>query len=278
MIGLQTKYIFSGHESFHCRQLWLKKGYDYITEDRSFTDSDAVVTLGVGKNMVTSIKFWLKAFNLLDTDERLSALADFLFVPGGFDPFLEDDQSLWMLHYQLIKTNFSSIYSLIFNEFRKEKMEFTKEQFQTFALRKIDNVNLKTVADDFDVFKKMYLNKSEDGKISEDSFLGLLADLQLLKLKHKGTYYINQSERPTLSPKVLLYSILDNERYGYSVSLQSLENDEDSPGSIFALSRQDLLDKIEVLVATHDWINYNDQAGVKELQFKHKPEPLSIFK
>ena len=76
----------------------------------------------------------------------------------------------------------------------------------------------------------------------------------------------------------MLYTILDNERYGYSISMQSLENDEDSPGSVFALSRQDLLDKIELLTSTYDWITYNDQAGVKELQFKHKPsDPLSIF-
>jgi hypothetical protein len=277
MIGLSIRYTFSGHESFHCRQLWLKKGYDHLQQERSFTDPDAVITLGVGKNMVTSIKFWLKAFNLIDIGDRPTPFADFLFSARGFDPYLEDDQSLWLLHYELIKNKFSSIYSLIFNEFRKEKMLFTKEQFQAFALRKIEQVNLKTVADDFDVFKKMYLNKSEDGKMNEDSFLGLLADLQLLKLQSKGVYYINQTERPNLTPQVLLYAILDNERYGYSISLQSLENDEDSPGNIFALSRQDLLDKIELLVANYDYITYNDQAGVKELQFKHKPAPLSIF-
>ncbi|RYG02779.1 MAG: DUF4007 family protein, partial [Chitinophagaceae bacterium] len=24
-----TKYTFSGHETFHCRHLWLKKGYEF---------------------------------------------------------------------------------------------------------------------------------------------------------------------------------------------------------------------------------------------------------
>jgi hypothetical protein len=279
MISIPVKYTFSGHESFHCREMWLKKGYDHLTAGRSFNDPDAVVSLGVGKNMVTSMKFWLRAFDLLDENDRPNAFADFLFRPvGGFDPFLEDDQSLWLLHYQLVKHGFSSIYKLIFNEFRKEKIQFTKEQFQAFALRKINNANLKTVADDFDVFKKMYLSKSEDSKVAEDSFLGLLADLQLLRLQQKGTYYIEQTERPTLSAKVLLYTILDNENYGYSVSLQALENDEDSPGTIFALSRQNLLDKIEELTAAYDWINYSDQAGVRELQFRQKPaDLLSIF-
>ena len=37
------KYTFSGHDSFQCRQLWLKKGYDYVHEWQSFNDEDAVV-------------------------------------------------------------------------------------------------------------------------------------------------------------------------------------------------------------------------------------------
>ena len=46
------KYVFSGHESFPCKTLWLKKGYDFVANDYMFNDSDAVVRLGVGKNMV----------------------------------------------------------------------------------------------------------------------------------------------------------------------------------------------------------------------------------
>jgi hypothetical protein len=278
LIADNIKYTFSGHESFHCRQLWLKKGYDYLKSGKSFNDPDAVVALGVGKNMVTSIKFWLKAFNLIDNGEQIMPFADFLFSPDGFDPYLEDDQSLWLLHYQLIKNNFSSIYYLIFNAFRKEKMQFSKENFQTFVVRILENVNIKTVGDDFDVFKKMYLNKSEDNKLTEDSFLGLLSDLQLLKLYEKGTYYIDQAVRPSLSLEVLLYAILDTYPFSSSISLHTLENDENSPGNIFALSRQDLLDKIEQLTDKYKWLTYNDQAGIKELQFKEKPlDHFSLF-
>ena len=27
------KYCFSGHESFPCKSLWLKKGYDFVVQD-----------------------------------------------------------------------------------------------------------------------------------------------------------------------------------------------------------------------------------------------------
>ena len=53
---LINKYTFSGHETFACKSLWLKKGYDFVKDGHSFNDEDAVVALGVGKNMVSSIR------------------------------------------------------------------------------------------------------------------------------------------------------------------------------------------------------------------------------
>lgn len=63
------KLTFSGHDSFQCRSLWLKKGYDFVKAGRSFTDEDAVVELGVGKNMVNAIRYWMKAFGLTNPDD-----------------------------------------------------------------------------------------------------------------------------------------------------------------------------------------------------------------
>lgn len=61
-------YKFSGHESFPCKSLWLKKGYDFVANKNNFNSPDAVITLGVGKNMVSSIRFWLRAFGITDND------------------------------------------------------------------------------------------------------------------------------------------------------------------------------------------------------------------
>ena len=51
-----SKYTFSGHETFACKSLWLKKGCDFVKDGHSFNDEDAVVALGVGKNMVSSTR------------------------------------------------------------------------------------------------------------------------------------------------------------------------------------------------------------------------------
>ncbi|WP_181308787.1 DUF4007 family protein [Rufibacter sp. XAAS-G3-1] len=291
----RIKYSFSGHESFQCRQLWLKKGFDYIKAGGSFHSESAVVDLGVGKNMVASIRYWLKAFNIVDSQDAITDFGSFLLGDDGKDPFLEDSASLWLLHYQLVSKGMASIYFLIFNEFRKEKIQFTKDTFVNYIKRKAETEkglgsNLKTVGDDFDVFRKLYLSSNDDAKSSiEDSFSGILTELGLLKsmmqireengkkLK-QDFFYIDNTERLSLPAEVLLYAICFNPTYGASISLQSLENDINSPGNIFALNRAGLVSKIEEAVELYPFITYTDQAGIKELQFKKEIEPLEILK
>ena len=91
------RYCFSGHESFPCKSMWQKKGYDYLVEHNKFTDLGAVVKLGVGKNMVQSIRFWLRAFDLLNDDEA-TEIAHYLFDErDGREPYAEDNATQWIL-------------------------------------------------------------------------------------------------------------------------------------------------------------------------------------
>ena len=280
-----TKYTFSGHDSFQCRQLWLKKGYDYVQEGKNFNDEDAVVQLGVGKNMVSSIRFWLKAFNIIDNKDNPTEFGKRLFDDeNGYDPFLEDEASLWLLHYHLVKNGFSSIYSIIFNEFRKEKLFFNKETFVNYVKRIGEsnsdlNFNENTVAKDFIVFANLYKNDTESKDI-EDSFSGILSEIELLKTTGKGKeeqFYIENTERDNLPGAVVLFTILDNPNYGNSISLNSLEFDFNSPGSIFALNRSGLMNKISEIVSEFKDITFTDQAGIKELQFKKKSDAFTIL-
>ena len=73
-----SKFVFSGHESFPCKTLWLKKGYDFVAQGKDFNSPEAVIDLGVGKNMVASIRYWLKVFGVCRNDQR-TWLGDYLF-------------------------------------------------------------------------------------------------------------------------------------------------------------------------------------------------------
>ena len=107
------KYSFSGHESFPCKTLWLKKGYDFITNGGDFNAVEAVVRLGVGKNMVSSIRYWIKAFGF--NNEKTKRIVKYIFdTDEGKDPFVEDIGTLWLLHFLLICTREASLYNLFF--------------------------------------------------------------------------------------------------------------------------------------------------------------------
>ncbi len=54
---MKEQYKFSGHETFHCRHFWLKKGYDFVNQGHTFSEDTAVVDLGVGQNMVKPINY-----------------------------------------------------------------------------------------------------------------------------------------------------------------------------------------------------------------------------
>ena len=90
------KYAFSGHESFQCKGLWLKKGYDYAKAGLSFTDDYAVVELGVGKNMVASIRYWLRAFGITNDNGVPTEIGKYLLDDNGADPYIEDTATLWL--------------------------------------------------------------------------------------------------------------------------------------------------------------------------------------
>lgn len=277
-----TKYTFSGHESFHCRHLWLKKGYDFIKSGKLFSDESAVLELGVGKNMVNSIRFWMKAFNILDDKEKITPFADKLLNDkNGWDKYLEDEASLWLLHYQLVKKGFASTYYMIFNEFRREKIEFTRANFESYVQRKSEEFgfqfNKNTVKDDFDVFLKMYLGSDT----KEEGFGGIMIELNFVKSIGRGEnkyFVIENSERPELPDEIVLYSILDSANFDASLNLSTIEHEPNSVGSIFAINRVGLFNKIEGITEKFKKeVHFSDHAGVRELQFKSKPDPLTVL-
>jgi len=276
-----TKPIFSGHETFQCRHLWLKKGYDFVKSGKAFSDEDAVVELGVGKNMVTSIRYWMRAFNILEGNDHISGFADYLFGEDGRDPYLEDDASLWLLHYNLVRKGYATTYSLIFNELRKERMEFSKENFSKFLELKSKTdlpfqFNKNTVESDFEVFVKLYFGSDAANKDKEEIVSGIFQELNLIRAIQRGKqptlYHIKTDEKEALPSEIFLFVLLTDPNIGMSVSLDALERNYNSVGSIFAINRSGLVQKIESLCEKHPFLVYKDDAGIRELQFKSKPK------
>lgn len=273
---------FTGHETFVARTFWPKKGYDYLKSGKRFSDEDAVVHLGVGKNMVPSIQFWMKALGLIDLETgSITEIADFIFDDNGSDPLLEDIGTIWLLHYLLVKTNYSSIYRLVFNELRKERSSFKKEQLLSYIRRKYLDIdssafNPKTIGKDISVFIRTYrkLNYSAVTKNFEDEVSGLMLELELLpstieeeleegsgKKKKVEWFHINGGSRPTLPSEIVLFTILDSFEGSNNIAFRRLEIEENCPALVFLLSKEALYDKLKELESIVDGVTITETAG-----------------
>ncbi len=280
------KPIFSGHESFACRQFWLKKAYDYTESGGSFSDPDAVVHLGVGKNMVTSIQYWAKAFGVIDDNHSSSELASRLFSDSGWDPYLEDIGSLYLLHYSLVSTGKATIFPLAFNEFHKERLEFTRDQLQRFLNRKCEeyeiNVSAKTLERDATTFVRTYLQPDRESRNIEDDYSGLLFDLafveqvQQAESANRIRYRLENRDREQLPAEVVLYTILDKNP-DLSVSFSNLLAQDNSPGAVFALTSDGLLHIINEIVIEFDYALPIYCRSMSELQFINRPDKWSVL-
>src|SRR5262245_44093444 len=95
-----VRFRYSGHDTFPCRYTWLPKAVHHLNGNINlFADEDdAMVQLGVGKNMVRAIRFWADAAEIaIPAPKQGLAVSEFgsaLLGPGGYDRFLEDIKTL----------------------------------------------------------------------------------------------------------------------------------------------------------------------------------------
>ena len=272
--------IFSGHESFACKSHWLKRGYDFVRGENNFNDDDAVVRLGVGKNMVASIKFWLKAIGLLK-DAGLVALANHLFDDdNGKDPYLEDIGTLWLLHFLLIQTDYATIYKTTFVDYHRQRNIIEKSKLQNYikhicfdetGYKNLYNDN--TVKRDIGVMLHNYCAKN-GGNVNIEDSNSLFAPLNLICETEKNTYRFNYDTRSDVPSLIFLYALLVKFEGRNSISFEDIAE----LALIFCLTNNDLLDIINYLCDLYpSEIVFSDVAGIKELQFRATLNSIDVL-
>jgi hypothetical protein len=163
---------FARHETFHPRFGWLKKGFDWAERDSGiFLKDDAPVRLGVGKNMVRSIRYWCSAFKVLENDTP-SDFGEKLLGDGGWDEFLEDPASLWLLHWNLLKpTCEAAAWYFMFHVFRQ--VEFSADDLLEALCKYRDSLGSRIVdaslQKDISCIVRMYVEQGSKTGASEDS-------------------------------------------------------------------------------------------------------------
>lgn len=286
---------FAGHETFCLRYGWLKKAVDATHSDPLvFTRDDAVITLGVGKNMVRSIRHWGLMTGILEESPdqpnnrgrhiRPSELGRLLFSAEGIDPYLEEPGTLWLLHWHLAsRPDGPTTWYQAFNHFPES--EFTKERLNAWLGNLVEQAQWVRVADsslkrDVDVFVRSYVpSRASKTLVLEDSLDSPLAELGLIQEIEGGRIYaFTRGEHSSLPLSVFTYALLDYWQSAAAhrevLSFDELAFQPGSPGRVFKLSENAVSDYLESLERfTDKAIGYDVTGGLRQV-YRRRPSAL----
>lgn len=274
------KASFGRHETFALRYSWLTKGFQAFEKNKSiFSSDEATIELGVGKNMVNAIKYWLRASSmLLDTDEGLEAsgLGKAIFADDGWDPYLEDETTLWLIHWQLVtNAELTTAWYWFFNCFHK--VEFTSEDAEESLAEFVrNNLNGKhserTVKQEVAMILRMYCPSKSNAKSIEERLDSPLASLKLVTaVENRHSYRSYGNLQPSLPIELIGYAAneLFKQRQTEFLLVSDLmygPKNGIALGSVFRLKESALLAKLEDLVKAYPNIfQINETAGVNQL-------------
>jgi hypothetical protein len=290
-------FSFSGHETFVFRYGWLKKAYDAVIENpQIFGDDQAIVTLGVGKNMVRSIRHWALATGVLAEEPKTrgtqlctTPLADFLFGSAGHDPYLEDPNTLWLLHWNLLSnrqrctTWFWAFYMLSANEFTRDGL--MQSLIEEMRRSDVGAPNENTLRRDVEVFVRCYVPaRAARGVVVEDSLDCPLAELNLIE-EDEGSgsvYRIRRGPKPGLNDRVFAFALADFwERVApdrESMAFSEIAYATGGPGNGFKLDENSLIERLERLeFLTNGELSYTETAGLKQVYGRPSKDKLGYL-
>lgn len=287
-----NKATFGRHETFSLRYGWLTKGFQAFQCDNGIFNSDeATVHLGVGKNMVNSIRYWLRAAQMLEMSHdglQSTEIGKAIFSGQGWDPYLEDEATLWLIHW-LISSNaeLATAWFWFFNCFHKA--EFTVDEAAN-ALVEFVNQNLtgkhseRTVRHEINLILRMYSQAKLTAKVELEDILDVpLASLRLISIGAAPQSYLSRPERRNNLP-LDVFGFAINEVFNHRNNVSSLpmadlmygEKHGIAVGSVFRLTESELLAKLERLVERYPNIfQINETAGINQL-FRNKKDVESL--
>ena len=281
---------FARHETFHPRYGWLKKAVDAAgAPDDVFNRDEAVVDLGVGKNMVRSIRHWGHAFKLLEHEavdgsrrprSRPSSIGKDIFSDGGIDPYCELPGTLWLLQWWLLAPrSISPVWWLAFNEF--PGVEFSEEELQQFVLDRISDwahPHPSSVKKDVSALLRMYSSGEGVRATFDDRIDCPFRDLGLIQPSSvsPGDYRFLLGPKATLPSLTFAACVLDfairTDDEARTVNLSRALAEVGSPGRAFKLSDKAALDLLEDAVLHTEHLKLTSAAGMPQLTIVGAPE------
>jgi hypothetical protein len=285
---------FSGHETFPLRYGWLKKAFDAVaaTEDESenkwvFLRDDAIARLGVGKNMVASMRHWANAVDIIDESPasngiRTTEFGRKLFSDRGLDPFMEHPATLWLAHWKLAARAEKTTWFWTFNHYTAvtfEREQLVKGLERVVSERRWSRVALMTIKNDVSCFVRTYVAQPASGLAGNDDALeSPLTELGVIKpIGKRDGFRLVRGPKSSLGDGVFVFALIDFwSRYSKSATLsfEAIAHEPGSPGRVFLLEENDVVDRLVSLDDyTRGLLRWSETAGLKQVVREAPIEP-----
>ena len=279
--------VFSGHESFACRYGWLPKLYNALIDDPELFVSDerAILHLGLGRNMIKSIRFWGETFGLTYTSDRKVRVSEFarklLDTGTGLDPYLETPDALWRLHWRLTVHGGLGAWSVAFLD--TYDREITRERFvaavRAQASQVRGTITSATASNHIDILIRTYVASQYSEGSPEETLGSPFQELELIRLILPAgipTLRFSRGPKHNLDIKAFAFVLHDfwqGTAVGSStLSFRSLMLSHAAPGSVLMLDEPSLYAKLDELCSVSRQLTMrSDGAGGFDLTCEGNP-------
>ncbi len=274
----------SGHETFPLRYGWLKKAFEAVQASKDqghnksiFSGEDAIARFGLGKNMVSSMRHWAAAAGVIEDSrvDRPTTLGRSLFGADGLDPYMEDPATSWLVHWQLCGRPNKTTYFWAFSHY--PALSFERETLVK-ALNKLakerdwSRAAEATIRRDVICFVRTYVAQRSSRQASqEDALESPLTELGLIKrVGRSERFRFVRGQKPSLGPGVFCYAVTDFwarfSKTAETLSFETLAHEPGSPGRVFLLDENDVVDMLAGLEEVSEGIyTWSETAGLRQL-------------
>ena len=250
---------FRAHETFFIRKGWLSKGMKAIKNDpMAFIskEKNPMDTLGIGSNMVKSLRYWLQAVGI--AEEPNSGKRIQTFTPLGeqiykHDRYIEELGTLYLLQYRRASQHeLAASWYYFYNIFNMT--EFTRDDFIAGLNGYVIEANgegaaMRSLTDDFNCIIGTYVPryKTNPGKVSPENNIDCpFGELSLVDIvdRNRKVYRKVSPSAKNIDPWVILAVLMDQAAGGTEVGLNDLLTAPKNIGKVFNLDTITMIDAL----------------------------------
>lgn len=262
-----TKLVLKACGTFYIRAGWLEKalhaGAIYGAE--AFSNRNGVAYLGVGANMVPSIRFWLKAAGLIDSKNELSETSKAVIE---LDPYMESSIVWWFIHYWLATNEQKCpVFYYFMNEYPNKffsKEEAFNAMYEYFFNEIDQSLNKASLESDFSTFLTTYCQSKKNIKTPEDNLYSPLSKLGLLK--QNADVYCKQTPSFSSLPPLFVYYVLRKSIDKSFFDIDEALKEDKGVGKILNLDRDSMFHYLDNL-RKRELVTLNMTAGMNLVYF-----------